>query len=99
MPPFVDQLQVPLIAIAAADTTEDYIFLRDKSDRCHFKNYWRFTAEGYRYSSVPNNDEVSEECPDWDGNEYDYSKGLRGDPDEESKYWPDLTISYDCGEG
>ena len=49
MPPFVNQLNVPLIAISDAVKTDEMIFLRDKSDGCHFKNWWKFTPEGYQH--------------------------------------------------
>ena len=89
---------MPLIAIAPADGTDSYILLRDKSDRCHFKNYWGFTPQGYRFNDQVANGEGVKDYPEWNGVEYDYKKGLRGDPDVESENWPDLTISYDCGQ-
>ena len=48
LPPFVNQLNVPLIAIADAVNNDEMIYLRDKSEGCHFTNMWQFTEEGYR---------------------------------------------------
>ena len=48
MPPFVNQLNVPLVVISDAVNNDEIIFQRDKSEGCHFTNMWEFTKEGYR---------------------------------------------------
>ena len=40
MPPFVDQLNVPLIAISDAKSKDEIIYMQDKSKNCHFNNAW-----------------------------------------------------------
>ena len=84
MPSFVNQLNVPLVAISDATKTDEMIFLQDKSDGCHFKNYWKFTEDGYRNTTTPVEVDDSLICLDPPGG-YDYREGLRGDPDEANK--------------
>ena len=95
MPPFVSQLNVPLIAISEAKNSEDLIFLSDKSKGCHFTNKWEFTENGYRNTTSAAQEGGSGQCSA-EGQNYDYRNGVRGDPDQDPDNWEEIRISIDC---
>ena len=56
MPSFVNQLNVPLVVISEAQGKE-VIYMRDKSQGCHFNNAWELTDNGYRNTSISSDQE------------------------------------------
>ena len=47
MPSFVQQLKVPLIALADSSKPDDQILFEDLTPSQHFKNEWKFSKKGF----------------------------------------------------
>lgn len=103
MPSFVDQLNVPLVVISEA-VGKRVVYMRDKSKGCHFNNAWEFTDDGQwrlkkDYYNEDRNTSMSTEIDDKfcaEEQDYDYTAGVRGEPEADPQDWIDISISHDC---